>query len=111
MAESIIRHLSGCSRRKKTVGSVFHSGQSEEQLQFKQVLTRGGGRTMSAEEESKNIDFEDDILLHFGKRTLAVLGILLVPLVANQLEPPWTAAIVAASIAVWLLIEGILWLR
>jgi hypothetical protein len=66
---------------------------------------------MSTEEESKTIDFEEDILLPFGKRVLAVLAVLMVPLVANQLEPLGTVAVIGAGIVVWSLVEAILWMR
>ena len=66
---------------------------------------------MSTQEESKTIDFEEDILLPFGKRVLAVLAVLMVPLVANQLEPPGTVTVIGAGVVVWLLVEAVLWMR
>src|SRR5437763_1587685 len=66
---------------------------------------------MSTKEESKTIDFEDDILLPFCKRVLAVLAILMVPLVANQLEPLGTVTVIGAGMVVWSLVEAILWMR
>ena len=41
---------------------------------------------MATEEESKTIDFEEDILLPFGKRVLAVLGHYALAVILNAVK-------------------------